>query len=122
MKSIPLLNEIAIWLIASLAVWGSAYQGQIAIFRDPAPKYKGLTIQVPTWMALLCGKPALDNRVEIGRMISQLTALLMNGLWLLLWLLDVAFKVRMQMLGNSIMFVLLLGALVNIAGVWWARR
>ena len=120
-KPIPLSNEIFLWLWSSLLLWGNAYLGQRDIIKHPA-QFKGLRIQVPGIIALLCGKPSRDNYIEISRMVSQLGALLMSVLWLPLILMQISFLIRMRVFVYSIVFVLLLGTLGKVVSNWWAKR
>lgn len=115
MNSIPLLNEIAIWLIVSLILWGAGYQGQQAVVKYSS-QYKDLRIQVPGWIALFCGNPTLDNRVEVGRMVMQLSAFVTSVVWIPLVLAKIGFQARMGILFICFLLNLVIGNLVMIIG------
>ena len=112
MSPIPLWREIGIWLI-NLALWGVAYQGQRDIVQRPS-QYKDLRIQAPEWIVLLCGKPSPDNRVEVGRMVMQLSALVMSVLWIPLVLLKIGFQARMGIFLICFLSNLVIGTLVTV--------
>lgn len=121
MKPLPIINEIFLWVWIGLMLWGNSYIGQRNVFKNPS-QHKCLRIQVPGWIALLCGKPSPANHVEIGRMVSQLGALVMSVLWLPLMWMGVEFEARMSVFIGSILLVLLLGFAVNVVGDWWTRQ
>lgn len=113
MTFLPLWREIGAWLIASLILWGIAYQGQQDVVQNSS-QYRDMRIQVPGWIALLCGKPSPDNRIEVGRMVLQLSALLMSGMWIPLVLAEIGFQARMGILFICFLSNLVIGTLVTV--------
>jgi len=121
MKPIPLVNEILLWLWASLILWWSSHSGQRNIIKSSA-QHKELWIQVPGWIALLCGRPAPENRVEVGRMVAQLTALVMSVLWIPLILVKIEFQKRMGIFTICFLFNLVVGGLVTLIAPLFRRQ
>jgi hypothetical protein len=121
MKPFPLWREIGIWLLVGFSVWGIAHQGQQSIAKNPTQS-RELRIQVPKWIALLCGRPSSDNQVEVGRMVTQLCAFVISFLWIPLLILGVEFQIRMKIAGQSFVIAILLGFIVGIIGIWWAKQ
>jgi len=113
MKPMPLINEILLWLWISLILWWSSYSGQRSIIKS-SMQHKELWIQVPGWVALLCGRPSPDNRMEIGRMIAQLGALVMSVLWIPLILVKIDYQKRMDIFTICFLSNLVIGGLVTL--------
>lgn len=113
MTYLSLGREIGIWLIASLLLWGMAYQGQRDVVRNPS-QHRELRVRVPGWIVLLCGKPSPDNRVEVGRMVLQLSAFVMSILWVPLVLAKIDFQIRLEFLMICFLSNMAIGALVMV--------
>lgn len=121
MKPISLINEIFLWVLAGLILWWSSYFGQRNIIKSSA-QHKELWIQVPGWIALLCGRPSPDNRVEVGRMIAQLAALVMSVLWILLILVKIDYQKRMDIFTICFLSNLVIGGLVALIASLFRTR